>query len=233
MTGANRVCNHQTAVAVMNVTGDRPDRKEQAMSRAIASCVAVVMIAGLIGTPAGWAQTTKGAGPATKPAQAEKAAGKMEKVDLNSATQQELEALPEVGPVTAKKIIAGRPYASVQDLSKAGVSAKTIEKISPMVVAGGAAAAPASPARSVSPAPQKPATAKSSESAKSESVEAKVPPAKGMVWVNTKSGVFHHEGDRWYGKTKDGKFMTEGDALKAGYRAAKEGVAKKESAAKQ
>jgi hypothetical protein len=39
--------------------------------------------------------------------------------------------------------------------------------------------------------------------------------------------VFHSEGDRWYGKTKEGKFMTEADALKAGYRAAKEGGAGK------
>jgi hypothetical protein len=42
-----------------------------------------------------------------------------------------------------------------------------------------------------------------------------------MVWVNTDSGVFHKEGSRWYGKTKQGKFMTEADALKAGYQAAK------------
>src|ERR1700693_143320 len=44
------------------------------------------------------------------------------------------------------------------------------------------------------------------------------PPAfKGMVWVNTETKVFHREGDRWYGNTKHGKYMTEADALKAGY----------------
>ena len=48
-----------------------------------------------------------------------------------------------------------------------------------------------------------------------------------MVWVNTKSKVFHREGDSWYGKTKEGKFMTEAEALKEGYRPAKEGTAKK------
>jgi hypothetical protein len=53
-----------------------------------------------------------------------------------------------------------------------------------------------------------------------------------MVWVNTKSKVYHREGDRWYGKTKEGKFMTEDDAIKAGYHAAKEG-ASKQGAAKQ
>jgi cytoskeletal protein RodZ len=47
-------------------------------------------------------------------------------------------------------------------------------------------------------------------------------PAKGsgMVWVNTDSGVYHKPGTRWYGKTRKGKYMTEADALKAGYRAA-------------
>ena len=44
--------------------------------------------------------------------------------------------------------------------------------------------------------------------------------ASGKVWVNTDSGVYHKSG-QWYGTTKHGKFMTEGDAVKQGYRAAK------------
>ena len=44
-----------------------------------------------------------------------------------------------------------------------------------------------------------------------------------MVWVNLDSGIYHREGDRWYGKTKKGKFMSEADAQKAGYRASKTG----------
>ncbi len=50
---------------------------------------------------------------------------------------------------------------------------------------------------------------------------AQTPPQKGMVWVNLDSGVYHKEGTRWYGKTKNGKFMTEADAIKAGYKSAK------------
>jgi hypothetical protein len=45
-----------------------------------------------------------------------------------------------------------------------------------------------------------------------------------MVWVNLDSKVYHREGDRWYGKTKRGKFMTEADAIAAGYHASKEGA---------
>jgi hypothetical protein len=44
--------------------------------------------------------------------------------------------------------------------------------------------------------------------------------AEGKVWVNTDTGVYHKAG-KWYGATKQGKFMTEQDAIKAGYRAAK------------
>jgi len=41
-----------------------------------------------------------------------------------------------------------------------------------------------------------------------------------LVWVNTESKVYHKSG-AFYGKTKQGKFMTEADAQAAGYRAAK------------
>jgi len=50
-----------------------------------------------------------------------------------------------------------------------------------------------------------------------------------MVWVNTDSGVYHKPGTRWYGKTKQGKYMTEADAQKASYRAAAVAAPKKKS----
>ena len=66
---------------------------------------------------------------------AEQSAAKsaMAAVDLNTASEAELDKLPGVGPATAKKIIAGRPYSSVGDLTRSGIPAKTIEKITPLV----------------------------------------------------------------------------------------------------
>lgn len=40
------------------------------------------------------------------------------KVDINAATEQQLDALPGVGPVRAKAIIAHRPYEELNDLVK-------------------------------------------------------------------------------------------------------------------
>ena len=67
----------------------------------------------------------------------------------------------------------------------------------------------------------KPSSAKASEETPAPSdkeiADAK---AKGMVWVNLSSKIYHKEG-KFYGKTKRGKFMSEDEAKKAGYREAK------------
>jgi hypothetical protein len=42
----------------------------------------------------------------------------------------------------------------------------------------------------------------------------------GQVWVNTELGVYHREGSPFYGTTAKGKYMTEQDAIQAGYKRA-------------
>ena len=63
--------------------------------------------------------------------------------------------------------------------------------------------APASPARS--PAPVAPPTAAAGG-------------GPGVVWVNTASKVYHCQGDRYYGATKAGKYVTEAAARAEGDR---------------
>ena len=149
-------------------------------------------------------------------------------VDLNTATQSQLEALPGVGAATAKKIIAGRPFASVDDLKRVGVSASTIAKIAPMVTVGATAPKPAprpvpAPTPVPAPAPRHTAAPTGTHTAPQPQAVPQVPPQAGMVWVNLETKVFHRQGDRWYGATKRGQFMTESAALAAGYHEAKPG----------
>jgi competence protein ComEA len=51
-------------------------------------------------------------------------------ININTATSAELDTLPGVGPVTAGKIIANRPYEKIEDLvSKKAVGTAAFEKI--------------------------------------------------------------------------------------------------------
>ena len=42
----------------------------------------------------------------------------------------------------------------------------------------------------------------------------------GLAWVNTEAGVYHREGSPFCGTTEKGKYMTEQDAIQAGYKRA-------------
>src|SRR5262245_25636926 len=76
-------------------------------------------------------------------ASAAPAAAASKKVNINTATETELEALPGVGPATAAKIVSGRPFSSIDDLSRVGVSASNIEKLKKVATAGKSHAAEA------------------------------------------------------------------------------------------
>jgi hypothetical protein len=94
-------------------------------------------------------------------------------------------------------------------------------KATDTAAAPAAAAAPA-PAAAAAPATA-PKTAKSktpTPTANASDSDISSAKSTGKVWVNTDTGVYHKSG-RWYGKTKQGKFMSEDDAKKAGYHEAK------------
>lgn len=103
-------------------------------------------------------------------------------VDINSATQKELETIKGVGPVMAQKIIAGRPYRSVNELSRAGLSAKSIEVMKPFVTVGKAQPTAVKPA---TPAPYPAKAGKDARSvAKSAPAAAKLAPGT-KININT------------------------------------------------
>ena len=80
------------------------------------------------------APDTTAKAPATKPAPAKPAPAPL--VDINSATAEELAALPGIGDAYAKKIIDGRPYAKKDQLvSKKIIPSATYKKVSAKIVA--------------------------------------------------------------------------------------------------
>lgn len=53
-------------------------------------------------------------------------------IDINRASVEQLQYLPDVGPVVAREIVKGRPYESVEDLKQVkGIGDKTLQKIRP------------------------------------------------------------------------------------------------------
>ncbi|MCH9685808.1 MAG: helix-hairpin-helix domain-containing protein [Deltaproteobacteria bacterium] len=58
-------------------------------------------------------------------------------VDLNRASEEELTSLPRIGPVLARRIAQGRPYAGVDALTTVrGIGPVTLERLRSRVVVG-------------------------------------------------------------------------------------------------
>jgi hypothetical protein len=104
---------------------------------------------------------------------------------------------------------------------------------------------PAEKAASPSPAESPTASPKAKPTPKKEKAERKARPAAspmpagrtteeavnspapgggpGLLWVNTEAGVYHGQRSPFYGTTRKGKYMTEQDAIQAGYKRAPKG----------
>jgi len=86
--------------------------------------------------PAGVRRTSfKKIAPATRTTRPKKGEALTGPLDINRATEQELQQLPGIGPTLARRIIQARPFRTVEDLRRVrGIGAKTLDKLRPLVI---------------------------------------------------------------------------------------------------
>ncbi len=155
----------------------------------------------------------------TSPAKSGEKMPKTKKPKVSEVTSSQTSTPAEAGEKATKSKKANRampetttaPAATPAEGAGKAVRSRRMKTTEPGTpTSGSASRAQSGESNPIVPPPVRNASSREVSSAK----------ATGKVWVNTDSGIYH-KGGQWYGATKQGRFMTEQEAVRAGYKPAK------------